>query len=160
MNLKKLIILFLICHFNFIDSFGQISVDSVKIYWNNGSMKYLSVCCFVDTVETVDSGMQAVLLRESRLWTPEGREFEESTEQFWEIYGDIVEIEKPIGIGKDEAEYRRLISIADSLFNKLDGTSETANEAIKAYVSAKDLLPEARYPNEQIELIHVRLKEK
>ena len=146
--------------FGTLHSIGQGQPDSVQINWAEGHIKYLYVCCMEDTVRSLDGELQTVSVSEHRFWNPDGTEFKGEIEEFVKDYGDIVDLNTPGNGGEDEREYRELISVADSCFDKMDGSDGTVNRAIDAYVKAKEKLPDAKYPSAQLNKIREKLKKK
>lgn len=145
LKLKKLIFISLAQLMFSFHGQGQVKADSVQIYWENGSLKYQSICCFTNPVMQ-EGDTVLISTRILEIWDKDSKEFLSGTEDFINKYGDIVELEKSPFKGKDEKEYRTIISKADSCFNKIDGSIESKNVAIRWYVFARNMIPEASYP--------------
>jgi len=136
--------------------------DTASIYWPNKQLKYRSICCFADTLDStqyiVDETSPyrdepvVVALRSQEMWDEKGNEI--YVEDYLKNHKDIVVLEEEVGIGEDEKEYRNLISIADSVFSLMDiANNNSVNRVISSYVKAEKKNPDALYPKQKLQEI-------
>jgi hypothetical protein len=132
---------------------AQNEKDTVNIYWQNGQLKYMFMCCFIDTIVNPPNTESIVIKTYSdQMWDETGNEIH--LEDYLQSHKDIVIIEEPAGKGDDEKEYRRLIAKADQAYDSIDiNNIASVNRTIKYYVQAKDLIPDATYPDQRLEKI-------
>jgi len=138
--------------------FGQSKQDTVSIYWPNNQLKYRTVCCFIDTTTSPDSAELLIIsTRRREMWDENGNEID--IEDYLSKHMDIVVLEGEVGLGEDEIEYRDLISYADKALELINSENlNTINEAIKAYVEAKEKIPDAVYPKQKLQEIQKMIK--
>jgi hypothetical protein len=134
--------------------FGQTAKDTVSIYWPNAQLKYRSICCSALRVPSPDSpDSNLILTRQQEMWDKDGNEI--YYDEYIKTYKDIVVLEEKVGIGKDEQEYRDLISKANNAFKLIDvENADSINLAIEYYVKAKEKIPGAVYPEQKLQEIN------
>ncbi len=124
--------------------------DTIKIYWNNNKIKYMSICCYNYSLK---DGFY-VQCRKSFFYNDIGIEIDK--DDFFLKYNDIIDTKKiDVFISKEVEKYIKIINTADSLLdgiyrNKNYIKINEVNNIISLYNEAQNIIPDANYPKNKL----------